>query len=264
MDSTNKTLYIPLYGKALVSRKGIILEDTKAEEIWEKEAFLLKGKARSKWLAYYMAMRRRVFDDIVRDRCRQLPDAVVLHIGCGMDSRAHRMNVDNRWYDMDFADVIRARKQYFSENEKYRMIVADATKPQEWLHNFTKGSTAIIVMEGVTMYIEKPLLENMLCQVQKHFSQVIFIADFYTTFGVKMSRIKNPVKAVGASVTGGMDSGSELEINNGIKVVKEWDMSPERLINRLKGSEKAIFRKLFAGSFAKKIYKMYEYDITQV
>lgn len=35
MNSVNKTLYIPLYGKALVSRQGIILEDKTAERIWD-------------------------------------------------------------------------------------------------------------------------------------------------------------------------------------------------------------------------------------
>ena len=31
MDSVNKTLYIPLYGKALVSRKDLFLHDPRAE-----------------------------------------------------------------------------------------------------------------------------------------------------------------------------------------------------------------------------------------
>ncbi len=35
MNEVNKTLYIPLYGKALISKKGIILNDKKAEEIWD-------------------------------------------------------------------------------------------------------------------------------------------------------------------------------------------------------------------------------------
>lgn len=48
MNGVNKTLYIPLYGKAYVSKKGIISEDKKAEEIWDKEGFELKGKSRSK------------------------------------------------------------------------------------------------------------------------------------------------------------------------------------------------------------------------
>ena len=61
MNGINKTLYIPLYGKASVSKKGIILQDKKAEMIWKKEGFDLKGKAKSKWLTYYMGMRSAVF-----------------------------------------------------------------------------------------------------------------------------------------------------------------------------------------------------------
>lgn len=48
MNEVNKTLYIPLYGKSYVSEKGIILNDKKAEEIWRKEKFPLKGKSKSK------------------------------------------------------------------------------------------------------------------------------------------------------------------------------------------------------------------------
>ena len=62
MDNVNKTLYIPLYGKAFVSKRGLFLKDKKAEEIWAAEAFPLKGKAKSKWLAYYMGIRSAVFD----------------------------------------------------------------------------------------------------------------------------------------------------------------------------------------------------------
>ena len=69
MTEVNKTLYIPLYGKALCSRKGIILNDKKAEEIWGKAGFPLKGKSRSKWLAYYMGMRAAVFDGWVSEKC---------------------------------------------------------------------------------------------------------------------------------------------------------------------------------------------------
>ena len=39
MDSVNKTLYIPLYGKSFVSKKNIILKDTKAEQIWDRVNF---------------------------------------------------------------------------------------------------------------------------------------------------------------------------------------------------------------------------------
>lgn len=52
MNEVNKTLFIPLYGKAKVSKKGMILQDPMAEQIWDKEAFQITGKAKSKWLTY--------------------------------------------------------------------------------------------------------------------------------------------------------------------------------------------------------------------
>ena len=47
MNAINKTMYIPLYSKAYVSSRGLFLSDKKAEEIWEKEKFPLKNKAKS-------------------------------------------------------------------------------------------------------------------------------------------------------------------------------------------------------------------------
>ena len=35
MNNINKTLYIPLYGKSYVSKKGLFLNDKKAEDIWD-------------------------------------------------------------------------------------------------------------------------------------------------------------------------------------------------------------------------------------
>ena len=134
MNNVNKTMYIPLYGKAFVSKKGIIINDTKAEEIWGKVEFELKGKSKSKWLAYYMAMRASVFDNWVKEKISENKNAIVLHIGCGLDSRVERINAENTlWYDIDFEEVINERKKYYTENEHYNMTIGDASKP-EWIY----------------------------------------------------------------------------------------------------------------------------------
>ena len=153
MNGVNKTLYIPLYGKSYVSRKGIILNDKKAEEIWAAEGFALKGKSRSKWLAYYMGIRAAVFDEWVTEQMTADPEAVVLHIGCGMDSRVLRVGtMGHRWYDVDFPEVIGERKRYFAESAEYQMLAADVRDPQ-WLAGIPERESAIVVMEGVSMYL---------------------------------------------------------------------------------------------------------------
>ena len=91
MNEVNRTLFIPLYGKAKVSKQGIILHDPDAEQIWKAEGFPIHGKSASKWLAYNMEMRARVFDEWVEGMLSAHPEAVVLHIGCGLDSRSRRV-----------------------------------------------------------------------------------------------------------------------------------------------------------------------------
>ena len=84
MNEVNKTLFIPLYGKARISKMGIIFNDKDAESIWGSCGFEIKGKSKSKWLAYNMAMRARIFDDWTRDELSLNPDSLVLHLGCGL------------------------------------------------------------------------------------------------------------------------------------------------------------------------------------
>ena len=123
MNGVNRTLYIPLYGKAYVSKKGLFLDDKKAVEIWDAEGFTLKGKSKSKWLAYYMGIRAAVFDDWVSQQIADTEGAVVIHIGCGMDSRVLRVGMMNhKWYDVDFSEVIEERKRYYTEPADYKMI----------------------------------------------------------------------------------------------------------------------------------------------
>ena len=135
MKNESKTLYIPLYGKSFVSKKGIILRDKKAEEIWEKEKFPLGGKSKSKWLAYFMGMRSAVIDNWLSEKLSENPKSVVLHIGCGLDSRIERIKAPfEKWFDIDFPEVIEVRKNYYSETEKYKMPGASASET-DWIKN---------------------------------------------------------------------------------------------------------------------------------
>lgn len=261
MNEVNKTLYIPLFGKSLVSRKGIILKDAKAEEIWDKEHFELKGKSKSKWLAYFMAMRARFFDDWLKEQINKSEaSAVILHIGCGMDSRIERVGTQgHQWYDGDFEDVIEARKKYYSETDCYHMITCDL-RSREWLKKIPADSKAVIVLEGISMYITSQEITECFAAFSEHFSSVNILMDCYTEYAAKISKYKNPINDVGVTQTYGIDDPESIAKGTGIDFSAEHNMTPDRLINELTGAEKAIFRKVFAGSFSKKMYRIYEFE----
>ena len=258
MDNVSKTLYIPLYGKALVSRMGRILADPTAEAIWDAEGFPLSGKAASKWLAYYMGMRSAVFDRWTAEVMAQYPDAAVLHLGCGLDSRCRRVNSgSHRWYDVDFPEVIAERKQYYSESEDYRMIPADV-RDSRWLRSVF-GSAAIVVMEGISMYLSPADLQQVLHQICQRFDRVYLLMDCYTTLAAKVSRYKNPINQVGVTTVYGLDDPLAVKVQ-GLTFRKEWNMTPDDLIAQLPPKEQKLFRKLYAGRFSKKLYRLYEYE----
>lgn len=260
MDGVNKTLYIPLYGKSLVSRKGVILKDTKAEEIWEKEHFQLKGKSKSKWLAYFMAMRARVFDDWLLEQIKAGDDdAVILHIGCGMDSRIERVGTHgHQWYDGDFEGVIGCRKKYYSETDLYHMITCDL-RDKRWLEKVPADSKAIIVLEGISMYLTPEEIKKSLSAFSEYFASVNILMDCYTESAAKISKYKNPINDVGVTETYGVDDPAALAEGTGLGFIAQHNMTPSHLVDELKGMEKAIFKKVFAGSFSKKMYRIYEF-----
>lgn len=259
MNSVNKTLYIPLYGKALVSSKGIILSDKKAEEIWQKEGFRLSGKAKSKWLAYYMAMRSALYDEWLEDELASKPDAVVLHIGCGMDSRVLRVKASGvQWYDIDFAEVIEERRKYFCEGEYYHMLGVDM-KGNEWKECIAPCQDAIAVIEGVSMYFEPEKLTALLSSLSEHFRSVKILMDCYSERAARLSKIKNPIKGVGVKRVYGYDDPRKLADLSNLIFLGEKHLMPQKYIDELKGAQKALFKRLYAGKIAKSLYKAYEF-----
>ncbi len=258
MNNISKTLYIPLYGKAFVSKKGIILQDKKAEEIWAKEGFELKGKSASKWLAYYMGMRSRVFDEWAIQKINEHPDAVILHLGCGLDSRCLRIQHQNAlWIDLDFESVIEERKKFFEETSTYRMIGSDATKTS-YLKNLNQKS-AIVIMEGLSMYLQTESLKQLMKELSSCFDEVYLLMDCYTVFAAKASKYKNPINDVGVTEVVGMDDPLILCDQTGFKWIGKHELTPDVLIQELQGMEKMVFKKVFAGKTSDKMYRLYEY-----
>ena len=257
MDNVNKTLYIPLRGKAYVSRLGILVSDPDAEAIWQAEGFPLKGKSASKWLAYSMGIRAAVFDRWLARQLEESPEAAVLHLGCGLDSRCRRVKTGANWFDVDFPTVIAERERYFSQGGNYHMVGCDLR--EDFLREIPGGGKAIVVMEGISMYLNARERLELLQKLSGHFSEVRLLMDTYTVFAAKATKYKNPINDVGVTQVYGFDDPRELENGTGFAFIGERDMNPEALIAQLPKKDQRIFRLVYGGKIAKKICRLYEY-----
>lgn len=261
MNEVSKTLFIPLYGKTQVSKKGMILNDPTAEKIWQAESFPIHGKSKSKWLANNMAMRARVFDDWTEAMLRASKDALVLHVGCGLDSRCLRVKETYlNWIDADFPEVLSLRKKYYEENDAYHMMAIDASKAEQ-VAGLPDSETAIVVLEGISMYLTNDQVRRLLQAFEKKYARLHILMDVYTEFGAKASKYKNPVNDVGVTELYGIDDIQALLNDTKIKLKAEHSLTPDRLINELKPFERVFFKAVFAGGLYRRFYRLYELEL---
>ena len=159
LSGVKQTLLYTLYYRALDQRsKAPIVGDTWAAEVLDRiTADNRKGLLTAKLGAsgrFPPLLRARRLDDWTREFLAHHPDASVLHLGCGLDSRAFRLDVPEtvRWYDLDFPDVIELRRRLYPEHAGYRLLASSATDPG-WLDEIPVDRPALMVAEGVLPYL---------------------------------------------------------------------------------------------------------------
>lgn len=260
MTNESLTLFIPLYGKALMSREDF-LPDPTAEKIVSTVDYDFAKVDQSRKLAIYMAMRAALFDGYARDFAAKHPDGLILQLGVGLDSRVRRVNCANLWYDLDFPDVIDLRRTYFPEDERYRLIGAPAL-PADWLADVPDADNVLVLAEGLSMYLSEGDMRSLMAALQARFPHVTFIFDAYSRRAAKLSALKNPVNAVKAKIDFALDDPAELlSGTQGMKAVLNADIITPEAIDRLKGVDKWRFR--FMGRFGSSFYRIFGYEISK-
>ena len=218
----------------------------------------MRGKSRSKWLAYNMAMRARVFDDWTDAALKSHPDAAVLHIGCGLDSRCVRVKQPYlSWTDCDLPDVIPVRKKYFEETPTYHMTILDASKPDQ-VSALPGGREAVLILEGISMYLTSDELRGLFLALGAKYDALRVLMDVYTLFGAKLSKYKNPVNDVGVTRLYGIDDISGLLAGTRLRFIAERSFTPDKLVDELKPADRFVFRLLFTGKAYRRFYRLYE------
>lgn len=172
--SVEWTNLVTLYLRAHESRSPHpILGDRTAAEAVERIDYDFKRIHRSSLPAsnqYLVALRAKRLDDWCAGFLRRQPEAVVLHLGCGLDGRAFRLAVPPSvsWFDLDQPGVIELRRRLYDDTEGYRMIGSSVTEPQ-WLEHVPPGRPTLIVAEGLLMYLAEGEVRQLLHRLTHRF-----------------------------------------------------------------------------------------------
>jgi O-methyltransferase involved in polyketide biosynthesis len=180
------TLWLTLCGRAIDNRSPEpILGDKMADEIARKVDYDYKNLHVSSSGARNIAHRAKKLDEVVQQFIVRHPTAVGLDLGAGLDSRALRIAPPPgvSWYDIDFPEVIAARRQVLPDRATPHGIGADLTDPA-WLDALPTDRPAVIVADGLIAFLSQDEAISLVSRLINHFPSGEIAFNGYSKFAV--------------------------------------------------------------------------------
>jgi O-methyltransferase involved in polyketide biosynthesis len=173
-----ETLLIMLSAKATESlRPDAIVRDPRVVEIHDRISSQMT-RLKAGWMTQVgVCIRTEIIDDWARDFLTKHPDATVINLGCGLDTRLTR--IDNgrvRWYDIDFPEPLDLRREFLPETDRCKMIAGSATDPATF-DQIPPAEHVLIIAEGMCMFLTEDEMKGLVKLLADRFPNSTFIYD---------------------------------------------------------------------------------------
>jgi len=223
LNAVAETLLITLYIRATESqRPDALIKDEKAEalvrqldpETLRKTLTLTEDSGR-----LVLILKSREFDRFARDFLGCHPDAVVVHIGCGLDTRFERVcsgqpeNGRVEWYDLDLPEVIDLRRELIGGEGRRYHLLAGSVLEDEWLVAVVQHLPRpfLFLAEGVFMYFTEAQVKSLVLRLKDRFPAAELVLDAYSPFMRWAHNLRVSRKRVGAHLNWDLKHGQDLE-----------------------------------------------------
>jgi O-methyltransferase involved in polyketide biosynthesis len=109
--------------------KALFISDPKTIEILDRIECDFSGKKEvSIGSQVGVSIRTEILDEQVNRFLAKDPDAVLVNLGCGLNTRFHRLdNGSVQWFDLDVPEAIELRKKFFNETGRFKFIPKSVT-----------------------------------------------------------------------------------------------------------------------------------------
>jgi O-methyltransferase involved in polyketide biosynthesis len=193
LNGVAETLLIPLYNRAMESqRPDAMMKDEKAVAFVTQMSYDFDQVRKIRMFEANKVARIMLTREIARyarEFLSRHPEAVVVHIGCGLDSRFERVAERNsrvEWYDLDLPDVIGLRRKFIGdEGERYHLLSCSVLE-DAWLEAVKVHSQRpfLFLAENVFVYFREAQVKSLVLRLRDHFPGAELVFDGWTPFFV--------------------------------------------------------------------------------
>ena len=217
-DTVMETLVMPLYGRAVCSRKyPNVFKDESAEEAVGKIDYDFNLLQFSEPTIVVWAMRRQMMCERAREYLKEHPKATIVNIGAGCEENFSL--VDNglcRFINLDLPEVIKAREMLVPLREREKNVAMSAFD-MKWLDEVeSKREDGLFAMSGgVLMYFHEEEIKPLFLALAERFPDGRICFDAENKKGVEKS---NAV----VRKSGNKQALVVLAVNDAEKMFKPW------------------------------------------
>jgi O-methyltransferase involved in polyketide biosynthesis len=235
LSGVAETLLMTLYIRAMESqRPDALIKDEKAVALVTQMSYDFDRIRQVKMDdddKVGVILRNREFDRYARDFLARHPQAVVVHIGCGLDSRFERVcseqpdNGQVEWYDLDLPEVIDLRRKFIGDEGKRYHLLAGSAFDSAWLDKVSahRQRPFLFMAEGVLMYFEEAQVKSLVLALRDHFPGAELVFDAFSPFLIRANNLRMAISGFGVRYHWGLGRGQELESwGDGIRLLDEW------------------------------------------
>ena len=224
-NSIQETLVIPLYGRALCTRKfpQLFADQTAAELLEQIDYDFSALEQRSGGLlqtfgALEVAMRQSDLAFEVREYLRAHPRAAVVNLGCGLDSTGRACdNGQCRIYNIDLPDVMAVREALLPAGKRERNLAADLND-LSWFDAIDAPTEdgAVFFAAGVFYYFRTEQVRALCAAMAERFPGGRLVFDAAGPTAVKLM-LKTWVKQAGIR-----DVGAYFSVRDPARELSPW------------------------------------------
>ena len=207
-------MLIPLLGRAKESAKEFgILHDPKAQAIVAEldYDFARFEGAPTLWAS---CVRTRLMDGYVEQLLRRYPEATVVEIGCGLNTRYERLATDRcTWFDLDVPQVHAIWQHFFVEDAPRRRFLPTSAYDLAWLDCVAEAGQGpfIFLAEASIIYFEAEENRRLFQALAQRFPGCFLIFDSVRASMIHQQNWHDALRYCDARLRWELDSLDELE-----------------------------------------------------
>lgn len=215
-DGVADTLFIPLLMRSMETHHPkAIIHDEKAAEMVSRLDYDFSKYRKASFSAIGTVIRVRHFDHKVTSFIRKNKRAVVVNIGCGLDTRFYRITDRSEavFYELDLPEVINLREELLPAHNNDVYLRASMLET-EWMDELLlrhPDSKFIFVIEGVFMYFPEEQVKSVIHNLAARFHGGELHFDTLSKFFSKQSHRHDAVRYAKAKFQWGIDDEKEIE-----------------------------------------------------